>query len=483
MSTKAKKAILIFVTTIMILLAYGCFFKFHLVSDTYRIINTNPEYIINLKCNEGRLVQVLYFSILNILNISINSIDMYMFLYRINWVISIILMIISILFTYKMLISYMKNITVRKKIIVYICTLLMFINVSISEYMLFLENFVMIIGLLLSIIAAHIYHTGMKYKNIIILILILISSFCYQGVAQIFVILAALILLISKPEQKQRYYLKEMFKILVLYFLPLLVNYIICWWLNSILPNLDPRIFTGIFESLKQLLSLHNLLVLSMYMILFGILIFFNPKILIGKNIFGCIYLIILSIISFEIFIFNNVAGLLPRIILNFIIIYPILEIYIMNLKENSNYVVDIVIIVMLLISNILVVSNLQLKNINSTTKNIEAVQSIIEKINEYEIENNIEVKNVAFYTDLNINYEYWDAEELMYFSYAAPIYYGYWCDIYSINVLSGKEYNRIDDLLVDKEITYYFMTKDWNELDIEEQVIFKGDTVHICRF
>lgn len=483
MNTKVKKMLLILLTTIIVLVAYRNFFKFHLVSDAYRIINTTPEYIINLKCNEGRIVQVIYFSILNVLNISINSIDMYMFIYRINYVISMLLMIISVLLTYKILISYMKNITSSNKIIVYLCTLLIFINVSVSEYMLFFENFVMIFGLLLSIIAAQIYHSHIKFKNIIILSLILISSFCHQGVTQIFVILAALILLISKPEQKQRYYLKEILKILVLYFLPLLINYIICWWLNSILPNLDPRIFIGVLESLKQLVSWQNLLVLSIYMMLFGILILFNFRILIGKNIFGVIYLIMLSIISFEIFIFNNEAGLFPRILLNFIIIYPILKIYIINLKEDNKYIIDIILIVLLLILNIFIVSYLQVKNVNSTTKNIEAVQSIIDKINEYESENNIEVKNVAFYVDANINYKYWDAEEIMYFSYTAPIYYGYWCDIYSINVLSGKEYKRVNNLLVDKEIYYYFKTKDWDEVNLEEQLIFRGDTIHICRF
>lgn len=483
MNTKSKKIILIFLTTIIILLAYGCFFKIHLVSDAYRIINTNPEYIINLKYNEGRLVQVLYFGILNILNISINSISMYMFIYRINYIISIILLVISVLFTFKMLISYMKNITVPKKIIVYLCTLLMFINLSISEYMLFFENFVMILGLLLSIIASHLYHTDIKHKNIIILSLILISSFCYQGVAQIFVILSALLLLISKQNEKQIYYLKEIFKILVLYFVPLLINYLICWCLNSILPNLDPRIFTGIIASLKQLVSLRNMLLLSIYMITFGIFIFLNSRILIGKNIFGFVYLIILSLISFEIFIFNNKAGLAPRIILNFIILYPILKIYIIKLKDNSKYIVDICIIGILLIANIFVLLYVQCENINSTNKNIQVVQSIVEAINEYELENNIQIKNIAFYDDAKLNYEYWNAEELMYFSYTAPIYYGYWCDIFSINVLSGKEYNRIYDSLRDKEIYYYFKTKDWDEINLEEQIIFKGDTCHICRF
>ena len=209
-NSKIKKIILIFVTTLVLLFAYGRFFKFHLVGDAYRIIDSSTEFIINLKCNEGRLVQVLYFVVLNILGISINSIDMYMFLYRINWILSIIFLVLSVLLTFKMLISHMKNPTFRKKIVVYICTLLMFINISVSEYMLYFENGIMIFGLLLSIIAAYIFNSNKKQKYVIIPILILISSFCYQGVAQIFVILSALVLFISKLGQKQSYYIKEL---------------------------------------------------------------------------------------------------------------------------------------------------------------------------------------------------------------------------------------------------------------------------------
>lgn len=214
--------------------------------------------MINLKLNEGRPLQVLYFVILNILGISINSINTYIFLYRINLAISIILITFSILFTYTLLISNIKNITPRKKFIVFLCTLLLFINVTICDYTLFIENFIMILGLFLSVLATHIYLLNKKSNFPITLILLLISSFCYQGVPQLFVMLSSLVVLIDKCNNTKTNILKELFNIFILYLVPLIINYLICWWLNSILPNLDPRIFTGIIQSIKQVFSSDN---------------------------------------------------------------------------------------------------------------------------------------------------------------------------------------------------------------------------------
>jgi hypothetical protein len=107
----------------------------------------------------------------------------------------------------------------------------------------------------------------------------------------------------------------------------------------------------------------------------------------------------------------------------------------------------------------------------------------MVEKIKEYENQNNIKVENIAFYYDPNLNYGYWNAQNSLLYPYTVPIYYGYWCDIYSINVLSGKKYNRIDDFEVDEQINDYFNSMDWNEPNVQEQLIFTGNTVHICLF
>lgn len=487
MTTKQKNILLISIISIVFLLAYGSLFKFHLVSDAYRIIDSSNEFIINLKYNEGRLFQVLYFSLLNVLHVSINSVHIYMLIYRINLGVSILLLVLCGIFTYKIFVGKMNNITKQKKVAVLICILLMFVNLSVAEYMLYFENMIIILGLLFSIIALYVYMDNKKLKYITTPFLILMSSLCYQGVTQIFVTLAALALFISKPGRKQSYYLKEVLKIFILYMVPLIINYLICLWLNATLPNIDPRIFTGVWQSLVQLISVKNILALFIYMLIVLGVGIVNSKIFTeskSKEVGSCFILLIgLAIISFEVFLFNNSVGLVFRTMLNYIIIYPILKIYIINLKDNNKQVIDIVITGTVLVLNILLVVSLQVVHVNSTAQNINAVEKIVEKINEYEEQTNIIIKNVAFYSDSHLDYEYWNAKYPMFWSYTVPIYYGYWCNVYSINVLSGKNYNRIDDSEVDINLKHGFKLKDWKELNIKEQVVFKDDTVHICCF
>lgn len=485
-----KNSKLLLIILMFLFLAYGYFFKFHLVSDAYRIIDSSDAFMIVLKCNEGRLVQVLYFLILNLFNFSINSISMYMFSYRINTFLSIAFLAACILITYKMLIMNIKNINTRKKIVIFICTLFMFINISICEYLLYFENFIMIFGLLLSVVSAYIYNKNIKLKYAIIPILILISSFCYQGVAQIFVILSALVVFTRYSEQKQSYYLKELFKILLLYLLPLSINYLVCWYLNSILPNIDPRLFTGIGESLKNLLSPIYTLVPIIYMLILGFIILFNLKLFAAQNskeiLLKISYLMIISLISFIIFVFNNSVRLQPRTMLNFIIIYPVLKIYISSLKIDDKFSTDIIVTLFLLIINIILILSLQISNIYSTKQNITVALSIVEKIEKYETENNIKVENVAFCGDSELNYEYWNCKNALYFTYTAPIFYDYWCDIYSLNVLCNRKFNKVPYTKISEsnnEIYEYFLSQNWDEPNINEQVLFDGNTVYICCF
>ena len=481
-----KYIFLIFITTIIMLVAYGSFFKFHLVGDAYRIIDSSNDFIINLKCNEGRLLQVLYFTIINILNISINSLHIYITLYRINLLIGIFLLVACVILTFKMIINNMKETTKPKEIIVFICTLLIFVNVAVSEYMLYIENFIMVLGLLFAVIAAYLYHKNIKFKYGWISILIVLSSFCYQGCAQIFVVLATLVLFVRKPNCKQKYYIKELIKIILLYYGSLFINYMVCWWLNSILPRIDPRIFTGIKQSLKSIVSAENISLVVGYLIIVYSIFVCNFTMFkssqIKDNLLKILYLALVSIMSIEIFYFNNSVGLLIRTMLNFIITYPILSIYITNIQKSHKYWYNGTLALIILLINVLMLINFQLLSADSTSKNIDFVNSVVKKIEEYEAENNIIIENVAFYYDKTLS-QYWNTKDILCYPYTVPILYGYWCDIYSINFFSGRKYNRISYSQIEPNIKEYFENNDWHIPNVEEQIVFKDSTAYICCF
>lgn len=103
-----------------------------------------------------------------------------------------------------------------------------------------------------------------------------------------------------------------------------------------------------------------------------------------------------------------------------------------------------------------------------------EALQ-VNEYILEYEKNNNIEVKNIAFTYDKNITWNYNLFFDTSYTSRALMIW---WCNIDALNYYTGR---KLETVQMYKNIYYaYFKGKDWDKLD-KEQFVFKGDTVFYC--
>ena len=51
------------------------------------------------------------------------------------------------------------------------------------------------------------------------------------------------------------------------------------------------------------------------------------------------------------------------------------------------------------------------------------------------------------------------------------------WSQLEAMNYYQGTSYEAAE---VDSDIEEYFASQDWNTLSVE-QLIFKGDTLHIC--
>lgn len=103
-----------------------------------------------------------------------------------------------------------------------------------------------------------------------------------------------------------------------------------------------------------------------------------------------------------------------------------------------------------------------------------EALQ-VNEYILEYEKNNNIEVKNIAFTYDKNITWNYNLFFDTSYTSRALMVW---WCNIDALNYYTGR---KLETVQMDEDIyNTYFKDKDWDKLD-KEQFVFKGDTVFYC--
>lgn len=101
-------------------------------------------------------------------------------------------------------------------------------------------------------------------------------------------------------------------------------------------------------------------------------------------------------------------------------------------------------------------------------------VSIISHQIEEYEKANDIKVNTICFYHDKNVVWweEGYDESNLHPRAQSLG-----WSDLNSIHLYSGKEYEKGEPLPIYVE---YFSEFDWNTY-CEEQLIFEGDTLHVC--
>lgn len=476
---------------------FSFFFKFHLVSDAYRAISSDVSYIENLKMVEGRPLQAVYFKMIDSITKNMDTINKYMIIYRTGLVISGVILAIAFTLIYRNIEKIINTKNNLNRILIFMLVTCVFINITICEYMLYIENVVMALGVLFAVLAVLIFDMRKKgiVKFISCYIFLVLSAFCYQGTTQLFVILSVLNFILrniktidkNNTEIEKKEYVIVLIKIFGIYFAAQGVSYIICVWYNKLYPTLDPRLITGVVKNLKSLVSYNLVNVYKIYFLVFSFIIFYNiitPEDKNTKSNFkNMTILLVTSFASFIIFIFNNSAALVPRSIYNLIVIIPILELYIINLEYKKLAKFNIWIIGLFFIGNILLVIYLQNLNVISTKQNIDAVNEIIYRINEYEKTNNIIVEEIAFYKDESPNYEYWYAILNFVSTYTNPVYYGYWSDIYSINVLSNRKFRKIPKENLDENLTFYFKNKNWDKLNLDEQIIFEGNRVSICKF
>ena len=103
----------------------------------------------------------------------------------------------------------------------------------------------------------------------------------------------------------------------------------------------------------------------------------------------------------------------------------------------------------------------------------------IQQAIDEYQADNDIVITKIAFYEDasgISAPNQYTDMYEgtwrIMVSAFTTS-----WSQLEAMNYYQGTSYEAAE---VDSDIEEYFASQDWNTLSVE-QLIFKGDTLHIC--
>ena len=180
------------------------FLQMHYSSDTYVLYDLGyMEYPSQYFLLDGRLISTVVCYLAGILKIPIEMYIVGMDFIGIIFIATAIYMINKIL---EKIINPEKVIT---KLMLLAGSFILILNQFTLEYLLFPESAVMCLGVLFNVIAIKFMVDNPKCKYIKIFLALLVAVFCYQGVLNMFPVIAILVYIVKQILDKREYKVKE----------------------------------------------------------------------------------------------------------------------------------------------------------------------------------------------------------------------------------------------------------------------------------
>lgn len=483
-----KKDLIFFIITIVIaIITYNKFISIHYSTDMYNIINKGYiNYIISNSLTDGRLFVSIYLFIGNLLKIKPE-------IYK--CAITIIAIIINAISVIKL-----KNIILKIKpaknlyieTIIYIIAYCIIFNFIEVELLYYIESAAMNMSILLIILAIDIFIKREKYYYFKTTFLCILSVICYQATIPLFI---ALIITFSLIKNKNNYkeILKDLLKGISIMLLAVFTNILIVKITTSILNTSQNRISFNIkimWENFKYITN-------NIFWIFINQCNIYVEKMFLSFIIILCILAVYESLKQKENHTLNILLIVFITIITNFAMHIPSLSAYytartkyavgaIIGLifmymytntkiydKENfkSNFIV--ILLIMYLSSNIVVGISITSyhKEVNKLEK--EETYQIKEYIENYEKQNNIEIKNIGIISIYNEQEEGYFKEIECKSVITQNALKAKWSAEGIINFYTGRKLQQVD-LNTEDSIEYlkYFGEEDY--------YICVGDTIYV---
>lgn len=180
------------ITLLSIILCFN-FIKFHTVPDTYDVLEMKQEQSL-IFFKDGRIITGAYLYLGSMLNIPIPLLAV------MSNIIAIVSQIISVYIIYKALIK--KESTNIQKTLILIGAFVTIFNPLSIEYFAYFESGIICLGKMLCVIAAK--KLIVDNKIVLPIILVLIASICYQGILNVFITIAMLLLVMQEGKLKEK---------------------------------------------------------------------------------------------------------------------------------------------------------------------------------------------------------------------------------------------------------------------------------------
>ena len=478
----------LWIFTAIALIFFGTLTRMEFAVDTYATLTFSIQELINQFASSGRFLLILVGIILKILNLKRETI------YSISYLLAIICMIISLYKLYTIIKDDIKTKTLRILI-----PILIILNAFSLELFLFIEKGIMIFSIMMCVFAVgeikKWLEKGNKKNLILTLIFMLLANFSYQGVVGTFVAIS--IVYVIKYSKNIIDFIVNNIVVALSYGVPAITDYIL---IKLFYPTSRVSGELILSESLKKIYASTKGMIVNTYNML--------PKYLLATIVFLVSLLIIYKILAKKDTIKNKTLEILKIIYIILVVIsvsiapqimqntesiwfvarstYPyaslfgILVLYLFmnfdNIKIwNKNFI--IILSAILLIAQFCRFNLIETARYKTNEMDYEITRKILEKINEYEKETENKITNIAIYEDKSISYSYdgiFSTGDTNIKAYAKD-----WSIMYILKYYSGKSLTQVDKNL---EIEKKFKSKDWISFE-NEQLIFDGDTLHLCKY
>lgn len=485
---KNKKInIIIFVIIVLVLfLIYSPLLIGHFSTDTYRLIQMGyKEYSINYSLNDGRIF-------MSIIGQIADKLDTNIMVYVI--VLTTLAMFIScvcMMLLNKIIFKYKKK---EKILITTLISYITIMNFMWLENLYFTECIVMSMSILLYLMAAYYLNEG--ENKIKVFLLVLIGMFCYQGTINAFLSFYFVFALI-KNKKLNKEILQNLFIAIIICIASVGINMLqikICGKMYGLSQTRMGSI-KNIFGNIKYIFSnMNKIVIYSGYMFPKYLLLIFLTIILIVvsiwdkkknrrfDNVINISLIILVTIVcSISINIVSISSFGLARMLFSIGALIGLIYIYLYcttDLLQESTILKNIMLVLLMvyIVINILNTLNILISHRQANKLDKQEALKANEYIEQYEKENNIEVKYIAVTYDANITYNYREIKNKSLYTHRALMIW--WCNVDIINYYGNRNIQKTQ--IYKDKYEEYFQGKDWNSLD-KEQFVFEGDTLYYC--
>lgn len=463
--------------------------QMHMSSDTYNFMDLGYfEYPKQFFLKDARVISAGVSFLAGILNLSYPTFIVGMEILAIG------ITSISIYLLYKTIIDIAEIKSKKVKIMIVMASFIIILNCMSLEYLLYAENAVMCLSVLLCIIAASYWIKNEKNRYIKCLLLVILATFCYQGSINLFLTLVTLFLFINKKEQSIKCYCKEIIVAGTIWVISLITNVLGIYIINNILQTQQTRIESG--SILINLTKLPNIMKYIWYTVFFKsfnlwpiycipitiiitsiLTIWHNNKM---KNLFKYIALIGIAIITGigPIFFMKNPSAE-PRMLMSIGAIVGISAIFLIIAVTKYKLLKNIIytLIITFFLFHIIHINQIFTAHIVANKIDDNMGISIKYQIEQYEKETGNIVQKIGYHRDLahrDFHYGY----QKKYSSFTQRAFDNYYCLIEALNYYCNRKFEKVE--MTQEQYITNFYGKNWNSYS-DEQLAFEGDTMYLC--